>query len=144
MTPSKTRLEYSETRSKSRSRTRSRTRLEGSLQDSIYLCIVEGSLQDSIYLCIVEGESRSQDSTRSKTPLQDSLQDSLQHPLAHTRMQTRSNTLIAATPPSGGGLLFCRFPNQETGGRGSPSKHLVKILRGGSSSSGFLIKENDK
>jgi len=36
------------------------------------------------------------------------------------------------------------FPNQEPGGRGPPSKHLVQILRGGSSSSGFLIREHSK
>jgi len=32
------------------------------------------------------------------------------------------------------------FTNQEPGGRGPPSKHLVQIFRGGSSPSGFLIR----
>jgi len=35
---------------------------------------------------------------------------------------------------------FTMFPHQEPGGRGPPSKHLVQMLRGGSSSSGFLIR----
>jgi len=36
------------------------------------------------------------------------------------------------------------FPDQEPGGRGPPSKHLVQILRGVSSSCGFLIREHSK
>jgi len=31
-------------------------------------------------------------------------------------------------------FLFGRFPNQKPGGKGPSSKHLVQILRGGSSS----------
>ena len=34
-------------------------------------------------------------------------------------------------PPPRGGFLFTMFPNQEAGGRGPPSKHMVQILRGG-------------
>ena len=45
------------------------------------------------------------------------------------------------TPPLRGGFLFTMFPNQEPGGRGPPSKHMVQILQGGSSSSRFLIRE---
>jgi len=47
--------------------------------------------------------------------------------------------MIAGNPLPRGGLLFGRFPNQEPGGGGSPSKHLVQLLRGGFSSSGFLV-----
>ena len=36
------------------------------------------------------------------------------------------------------------FPDQEPRGRRLPSKHLVQILRGGSSSSGFVIREHSK
>jgi len=50
-------------------------------------------------------------------------------------------TLIAGNPPPRGGLLLGRFPNQEPGGRGPSSKHLVQILQGMSSSSGFLVRE---
>jgi len=52
--------------------------------------------------------------------------------------------LIAGNPPSRGGFLFTMFPNQEPDGRGAPSKHLVQILRGGSSSSGCLIREHSR
>jgi len=52
--------------------------------------------------------------------------------------------LIERNPPLGGGFLFTMFPDQEPGGRGPPSKHPVQILRGGSSSSGFLIREHSK
>jgi len=43
--------------------------------------------------------------------------------------------------PPRGGFLFGRFPNQEPGGRGPPSKNLIQILRGGSSSSGYFVRE---
>jgi len=52
--------------------------------------------------------------------------------------------LIAETPPPRGGFLFARFPNQEPGGRAPSSKRLVQILRRGSSSPGFLIREPNK
>jgi len=45
-------------------------------------------------------------------------------------------------PPPRGGFLCTMFPNQEPGGRGAPSKHLVQIFRAGSSSSGSLIREH--
>jgi len=38
--------------------------------------------------------------------------------------------LSKKTPPPRGGFLFTMFPNQEPGGRGSPSKHLVHFFRG--------------
>jgi len=45
-------------------------------------------------------------------------------------------------PPRG--LLFGRFPDQEHKGKGPPSKHMVKILRRGSSFSRFLVREPTK
>jgi len=48
------------------------------------------------------------------------------------------------TLPTRKGFLFGRFPDQEPGGREPPSKHPVHILRGGSSSSGILVKEPTK
>ena len=45
--------------------------------------------------------------------------------------------LIERTPPPRGGFLFTMFPHQEPGGRGPPSKN--QVLRGGSSSSRFLV-----
>jgi len=48
--------------------------------------------------------------------------------------------LIERKPPRG----FTMFPDQEPGGRGPPSKNLYQVLRGGSSSSGFLIREHSK
>ena len=50
--------------------------------------------------------------------------------------------LIERTPPPRGGFLFTMFPDQEPGGRGPSSKNLYQVLRGGSSSSGFLIREH--
>ena len=47
-------------------------------------------------------------------------------------------------PPPQGGFLFTMFLGQEHGVRGPPSKHLYQLLRGGSSSSGFLIREHSK
>jgi len=47
-------------------------------------------------------------------------------------------------PPPPGLFLFTMFPDQEPGGRGPPSKHLVQILQEGSSSCGFLIWEHSK
>ena len=47
-------------------------------------------------------------------------------------------------PPPRGVFLFTMFPNQDPRGRRPPSKHLVQILRGGSSSSRFLIREHSK
>jgi len=53
-------------------------------------------------------------------------------------------TLIERTSPPRGGFLSTMFPHQAPGGRGPPSKHLVQILRRGSFSSGFLIREDGK
>ena len=47
-------------------------------------------------------------------------------------------------PPHRGGFLFTMFPHQEPWVRGSPSKNLVQILRGGSSYSRFLMREHSK
>jgi len=52
--------------------------------------------------------------------------------------------LIERTPPPRGVFLFTLSPDQEPGGRGPSSKHLVQILRRGSSSFGFLIREQSK
>jgi len=52
--------------------------------------------------------------------------------------------LIARKPPPRGGFLYTMFPNQESEARGPPSKNLYQVLRGGSSSSGFLIREHSK
>jgi len=54
------------------------------------------------------------------------------------------HTLIERNPHPQGGFLFTMFPDQEPGGRGLPSKHLVQFFRGGSSSSGFLLREHSK
>ena len=52
--------------------------------------------------------------------------------------------MIERNPPPGGGFLFTMFPHQEPGRRGLPSKNLYQVLRGGSSSSGFLMREHSK
>ena len=59
-------------------------------------------------------------------------------------MQTQTHTLIEKNPLPLGDFLFNMFPNQEPGRGGPPSKHLVQILQGGSSSSGSLIREHSK
>ena len=59
-------------------------------------------------------------------------------------MRVGQKELIERTPPSWGGFLLTMFPDQEPEGRRAPSKHLVQILRGGSSSSGFLIREHSE
>jgi len=71
---------------------------------------------------------------------------SLTHPLTHspTLYIELLRCLIERTPPPRGGFLFTMFPNQEPSGRGPPSKKLVQILRGGSSSAGFLTREHSK
>jgi len=46
-------------------------------------------------------------------------------------------------PPWGVSYLLCSL-DQEPRGRGPPSKNLYQVLRGGSSSSGFLIREYSK
>ena len=51
-------------------------------------------------------------------------------------------TLIEKNRPPRGCFLFTMFPDQEPRGRGPPSKHLVQILRGGSSCFGFLIRKH--
>ena len=51
---------------------------------------------------------------------------------------------LERTPPPRGGLLLTMFPHQEPCVRGPPSKHLVQILRGGSSYSRFLMREHSK
>ena len=50
--------------------------------------------------------------------------------------------LIERDPPPRGGFLFTMFPDQEPGGRGHPSKHLVQILRGVSSPPLFPEEED--
>jgi len=52
--------------------------------------------------------------------------------------------LIERNPPLRGGFLFTMFPHQEPCVRGPPSKHLVQILRGGSSYTRFLMREHSK
>jgi len=52
--------------------------------------------------------------------------------------------LIERNTPPRGSFLFTMFPDQDPGGKGPPSKHMVQILRGGSSFSGFLIGENSE
>jgi len=47
-------------------------------------------------------------------------------------------------PPPRGGFLVTMFSDQEPGGRGPPSKNLYQVRRGGSSSSGFLIRKHGK
>jgi len=66
--------------------------------------------------------------------------------LGSTHYQFSIKTLLSKKIKKipGGGFPFIVFPDQEPGGRGPPTKHLVQILRGGSSSSGFLIKEHSK
>ena len=51
--------------------------------------------------------------------------------------------LIKRNPPPGVGLFYM-FHDQTPGGKGPPWKHMVQILRGGSSSYGFLIREHSK
>ena len=58
-------------------------------------------------------------------------------------INTGPHKLIERKPPPRGGFVFTMFPHQEPCARGPPSKHLVQILRGGSSSSGFLIREHN-
>ena len=47
------------------------------------------------------------------------------------------------TPPRGGFPAW-QVPNQDPEGRGAPSKNLYHVLRGGSSSSGFFVREPAK
>jgi len=47
-------------------------------------------------------------------------------------------------PPPGGGFLFTMFPHQEPCVRGTPSKDLYQVLRGGSSYTQFLTREHSK
>ena len=54
------------------------------------------------------------------------------------------NIIERNLPPPRRCFLFTMFPDQEPGGRGSPPKPLVQILRKGSSSSGILIREHSK
>jgi len=61
-----------------------------------------------------------------------------------SRMMQMPPTLIERNPPPRGVFLFTMFPHQEPGDRDSPSKHLVRILRGESSRSRFLIREHRK
>jgi len=68
-----------------------------------------------------------------------SLHRSVSH--THTHTHTHTHVLIERNPFPREGFLFTMFPDQEPSGRRLPSKHLVQILRGGSSSSGFLIRE---
>jgi len=56
----------------------------------------------------------------------------------HTRLSSKE------PPPPAGGFLFIMFHDQKPRGRGPPLKHLVQILRGRSSSSGFSIREHSK
>jgi len=61
------------------------------------------------------------------------------------RMQeTRHDTLWSKETPPRGVSLFTMFPDQEPEARGPPSKNLYQVLRGGSSSSRFLIREHSK
>jgi len=55
---------------------------------------------------------------------------------------TEQPNLIERNPPPRGGFLFTMFPHQEPWVRGPPSKHLVQILRGGSSYSRLLMREH--
>jgi len=57
---------------------------------------------------------------------------------------TCSVTMIERNPTPWGGFLFTMFPNQEPGRRGAPSKNLFQVLRGGSISFRFLIREHSK
>ena len=52
--------------------------------------------------------------------------------------------LIERNPPPRGVFHFLCSLIKNPGGRGPSSKHLVQILRGGSSSFGFLIREHSK
>jgi len=54
------------------------------------------------------------------------------------------HTLSERTPPPRGGFLFTIFPHQELCVRGPPSKDLYQVLRGGSSSTRFLMREHSK
>jgi len=45
------------------------------------------------------------------------------------------------SPPPPGGSPIWQAPNQEPRGRGPPSKNLYQVLRGRSSSSGFVVRE---
>ena len=66
--------------------------------------------------------------------------------------ETHMGTLWSKeTPPPRGSFLFTMFPDQEPGGRGPPLKNhpenwsiLWVVLQGGSSSSGFLIREHSR
>jgi len=53
-------------------------------------------------------------------------------------------TLIERNPTPRGGSRFTMFPDQEPEGGGPPSKNLFHVLRGGSCSSGFLIREHSQ
>jgi len=57
-----------------------------------------------------------------------------------SKEDTLVRKLIERNPPPRRGFLFTVLPDQEPGGRGPPSKNLYKMIRVGSSSSGFLIR----
>jgi len=105
------------------------------------LCISCMSLGDSWEICI----------NRVPCDMNDSCPMWMSHVSCDSNLKSTAMSLGDACrdidrkkshPP--GGFLFTMFPDQEPGGRGPPSKHLVQILRKGSSSSGFLIREHSK
>jgi len=64
--------------------------------------------------------------------------------MAHTEMHSCMCTLIERNPPTWGGFLFTMFPHPEPCVRGFPSKDLYQVLRGGSSSTRFFMREHSK
>ena len=74
--------------------------------------------------------------------LNDTHVETFLHTLSHCN--TKQHTVMEGNLPPRVSFLFTICPNQEPGGRGPPSMNLYQVLRGGSSSSGFLIRGHSK